>query len=56
MKRRYPYWIFPAFYVVLTVLLTYPLVLHLPTYVADTGDPLLNTWALAWGQHALRQP
>jgi hypothetical protein len=56
MKRRYPYWIFPAFYVFLTVLLTYPLVLYLPTYVADTGDPLLNTWALAWGQHALRQP
>ncbi len=56
MKRRYPYWIFPVFYVVLTALLTYPLVLYLPTYVADTGDPLLNTWALAWGQHALRQP
>jgi hypothetical protein len=56
MKRRYPYWLFPMFYVFLTVLLTYPLVLHLPTYVADTGDPLLNTWALAWGQHALRQP
>jgi hypothetical protein len=56
MKRRYPYWIFPAFYVFLTVLLTYPLVLHLPIYVADTGDPLLNTWALAWGQHALRLP
>jgi hypothetical protein len=56
MKQRYPYWILPAFYVFLTALLTYPLVLHLSTYVADTGDPLLNTWALAWGQHALRQP
>jgi hypothetical protein len=56
MKRRCPYWIFLAFYVFLTVLLTYPLVLYLPTYVADTGDPLLNTWALAWGQHALRLP
>ncbi len=54
--KRYPFLILPLFYLLSTLLLTYPLVLHLPTYVADTGDPLLNTWALAWGQHALRQP
>ena len=49
-------WIFPLVFAALTVLLTFPLVLHMPTYVADVGDPLLNTWAVAWGQHALLQP
>lgn len=37
----------------LTVVLTYPLVLHLPTAIADPGDPLFNSWTLAWGVHAL---
>jgi hypothetical protein len=34
MKRRYPYWIFPALYVFLTLLLTYPLQVGL--YHPDT--------------------
>ena len=49
-------WTFFPIFIGLTLLLTFPLVLHTPTYVADTGDPLLNTWAIAWGQRALLQP
>ncbi len=54
--KRYVWLVFPLFYFLLTALFTFPLILHLPTYVADFGDPLLNTWALAWGQHALLHP
>jgi hypothetical protein len=32
----------------LTLLLTYPLAFHPGTVVTDPGDPLLNTWILAW--------
>ncbi|MBN2198687.1 MAG: discoidin domain-containing protein [Candidatus Aminicenantes bacterium] len=32
----------------LTLLMTYPLVLHMGTHVRDRGDPLLNAWILAW--------
>src|SRR5258706_14477223 len=36
-------------YVLLTVALTWPLVLHPRSLVPnDLGDPLLNTWILAW--------
>jgi hypothetical protein len=38
-----------AVYVLLTVALTWPLVLHPASLVPnDLGDPLLNTWILAW--------
>ena len=38
-----------AAYVLLTAALTWPLVLHPGSLVPnDLGDPLLNTWILAW--------
>ena len=38
-----------AVYVLLTVALTWPLVIHPASLVPnDLGDPLLNTWILAW--------
>ena len=41
-------------YILLSVALTYPLLLHLSEAVpSDIGDPLLNTWILAWDIHAL---
>lgn len=38
---------------VLTLLLTYPQILHMATGVRDLGDPLLNTWILSWNIHKL---
>jgi len=40
-------------YTVLTAVMTYPQVMHLRDGVHDDGDPLLNTWALAWIAHEL---
>jgi hypothetical protein len=37
-----------AFFVVLTIVLTWPLASQLNTTVSDLGDPLLNTWILDW--------
>lgn len=37
----------------LVVIATWPFVLTLPTHVSDFGDPLLNSWALAWVARAL---
>jgi len=43
-----------AAYSVITLLLTYPLVLHLSTVVPhDLGDPLLNVCLLWWNAHVL---
>jgi hypothetical protein len=43
-----------AIYTLLTLILTYPLIFNLMTTVPnDIGDPLLNTWILAWDSHAL---
>lgn len=42
-----------AFFVAAAVALTYPFVFHLGDAVRDPGDPLLNTWILAWDAHAL---
>jgi hypothetical protein len=40
--------------VVLAVVMSWPLVLHLGTDIGkDTGDPLLQTWQVAWIGHAL---
>src|SRR4030095_3703756 len=35
----------------LTVLVTWPQVMHLSSAVTDFGDPLLNSWTLAWVAH-----
>lgn len=40
-------------YTVMWAVLTYPQVRQLGTGVNDVGDPLLNTWALAWVAHQL---
>jgi dolichyl-phosphate-mannose-protein mannosyltransferase len=37
----------------LTAVMTFPQVLHLADTVHDDGDPLLNTWTLAWVAHQL---
>jgi len=37
----------------LTAVMTYPQAFHLGDRVHDDGDPLLNTWALAWVAHQL---
>jgi hypothetical protein len=37
----------------LTLVLTYPLALHLGTSLRDPGDPLLNTWILSWHIHKI---
>jgi len=38
----------------MTVIKTYPLILHLGTHIpSDPGDPLFVTWVLAWDFHAL---
>ena len=43
-----------AFFLALAGLETYPLILQLGTRLPlNLGDPLLNTWILAWGVHAL---
>jgi len=43
-----------AIYTILTLILTHPLPFNLTTTVPnDIGDPLLNTWILAWDTHAL---
>jgi hypothetical protein len=42
------------FYLCLAIITTHPLWLHLAdTVPSDIGDPLLNTWILAWDTHAL---
>jgi hypothetical protein len=41
-------------YILLTLILTYPLIFNLTGSVPnDIGDPLLNTWILAWDSHAI---
>ncbi len=37
----------------LTLLATWPQVLHLGDRVKDPGDPLFNSWVLAWNAHKL---
>jgi hypothetical protein len=41
------------FFCILTVMFTWPVSLHMETAVKDSGDPLLNTWILAWDVHQL---
>ena len=43
-----------AFYVLVTVAITWPLVLHPGSLVPnDLGDPLLNTWLMSWNARVL---
>ncbi len=58
MRDRYRLLRSPAFicalYGLLALVSTHPLWRHLTTAVpSDIGDPLLNTWILAWDGHAL---
>ena len=58
MRGRYRVLCSPAFicalYGLLALVSTHPLWRHLTTAVpSDIGDPLLNTWILAWDGHAL---
>lgn len=36
------------FYSVITLLMTYPLILNMGSGIKDTGDPLLSSWIMAW--------
>ncbi|MFL6246818.1 MAG: hypothetical protein ACJ74H_12380 [Thermoanaerobaculia bacterium] len=40
-------------FVLLSIVLTWPVAIRLDTAVSDLGDPLLVTWILDWGSHAL---
>ena len=40
-------------FTVLTAVMTYPQILHLHDRVRDDGDPLFETWILAWVAHQL---
>ncbi len=42
-------------FLLLTLLMTYPLVLRLGTSVRDPGDPLLNAWILSWDVQQILQ-
>jgi len=42
-----------ALFIVLTAVMTYPQVLRMRDGVDDVGDPLLNTWTIAWIAHQL---
>lgn len=54
MRRISPLALAGAFYLIVSVALTWPLVLTLGTHVAnDLGDPLLNMWILAWNARTL---
>jgi hypothetical protein len=39
-------------FLLLTVVMTWPLVLHLDRAISDPGDPFLVSWILDWGYHA----
>src|SRR5438552_17867520 len=41
------------FFLLLSVVLTWPLARHLRTAVSDLGDPLLNTFIVDWDVYAL---
>ncbi|HEX9902031.1 MAG TPA: discoidin domain-containing protein [Acidobacteriota bacterium] len=51
-QRRHTLMVLGLF-IILTLAMTYPLVLHLGSSVRDPGDPLLNTWILAWNNRQM---
>jgi hypothetical protein len=40
-------------FAILTLVFAYPVVFHVADSIANYGDPLLNTWILAWDAHQL---
>lgn len=46
--------IVPAGYGLLTLVMTWPLALHLDRRLPGLGDALMHAWLLAWDAHALR--
>jgi hypothetical protein len=45
-----------VFFIITTVIITWPLAGSLGSKVRDLGDPLLNTWIIWWDVHALLTP
>jgi len=43
----------PAFFLVVTLVMTYPLALRLGTGVRDMGDGLLTSWIMSWNVRAM---
>lgn len=43
----------PLTYLALTLLMTWPLAMHLSDSLAGLGDAQFQTWLLAWDAHAL---
>ena len=52
---RYPLLSAVALLTALTVIVTWPVALHLGTRVPGHDDPLFSIWRLSWVAHALRQ-
>jgi len=53
-RRLLPWAAAALFYVLLTIVQTWPLVIRLPDVLAsDLGDPVLNTWIIWWNAHAV---
>ena len=49
-----PSWIAAGLFVLLSIAMTFPLVLHMTDSVpSDLGDPLYNIWVMAWEHHKL---
>jgi hypothetical protein len=42
-----------AFFLIFTIILTWPVAVRLNTAVPDLGDPLLNTWILDWDLYSI---
>jgi hypothetical protein len=53
LRRIAPHAAAFAFFIVLSIALTWPLAIGLDDTVSDLGDPLLVTWILDWTSHAL---
>lgn len=51
--RLRPLGIYLLAFTVLTVVMTWPLVLHAGSAVQDLGDPLYEIWTMRWAQHRL---
>jgi len=54
--RTWRYWLtVGALFAALTLLATWPQVLRLGDGVKDPGDPVFNSWVLAWNAHKLER-
>jgi len=42
-----------AFFLIFTIVLTWPVAIRLDTATSDLGDPLLNTWILDWDLYSI---